>query len=70
MELPFRDIPERATIAGAFACIKALDEDGRVCWYHRYSEDMASAEALGQVQVMKARLLAEVLEEFEKEDDD
>lgn len=65
MDLPFKDIPERATITEAFACIKALDEEGRVCWYHRYSSDLSTAEALGQVQVMKARLLADVLAAFE-----
>jgi len=70
MDLPFKDIPERATITSAFACIKALDEEGRVCWYHRYSDDLSNGEALGQLEVMKARLLSEILAVFEEDDDE
>lgn len=68
MELPFKDVPEGATIIGAFACIKALDDAGRMVWYHRYSDDIQTPEAMGQLEVMKARLLADILEEFEDDE--
>lgn len=68
MDLPFKDIPAASTIIGAFACIKTLDEDGKVCWYHRYSDDLSQAEALGQAQVMKHQLLRDILEGWEDDD--
>lgn len=69
MELPFKDIPERCTILGAFAAIKTLGEDGSVAWFVRYSEDLSNAEVIGEMEAMKYRLLKDLAGAFEADDD-
>ena len=73
MEIPFAPIPENFRIIDAVCSIKAMDENGLILVFHRFTEGMNDWEAIGRCIVMSDCLrsdLALAMAPDEEDDDD
>jgi len=57
-------LPETCVPLDAIVLIKALDEDGDVSWFARYTENISQAEAVGALSIQHQLALQGALDTF------
>jgi hypothetical protein len=62
-------LPDSAMVVDAVVLIKAMDADGDVGWYTRFTEDLSTVEAVGALTVACDLERRRALSIYEPEDD-